>query len=149
MRDNSLNKNSTFSISVMYTKKLAWIAQIAVAVIIGQTLFFKFSDSPETIALFAELGLGALHYKAIGVLELIAVALILIPKSAIYGALLSFGLMSGALFAHITVLGFTGTHGTIGILGIVAWILSTAVIYFRRNEIPFASRIFGSRQAAA
>ncbi|MEO0508547.1 MAG: DoxX family protein [Verrucomicrobiota bacterium] len=133
----------------MKRKNLVWIAQIAVAIIIGQTLFFKFSDSPETVALFAELGLGPVHYKLIGLLELIAVALILVPRTVIYGAILSFGLMSGALMAHITELGFTGPHGTIGIMGIIAWTLSLAVIYVRRSEIPFIPKFFAAAKQTA
>ncbi|MEM9160463.1 MAG: DoxX family protein, partial [Verrucomicrobiota bacterium] len=79
---------------------ISWIAQVVIAVIMGQTLFFKFTDAAETVELFAQLGMGAAGYKTIGFLELVACVLLLIRSSIIWGAILSWGLMSGAIMAH-------------------------------------------------
>lgn len=128
----------------MNKKNLIWIAQIAVVVIMGQTLFFKFTDHPETVALFDQLGQGALAYKSIGALELIACILLLIPRSITIGAGLAVGLMSGAIMAHITELGFTGPNGALGWMAVAAWILSLVIMYVRRTEIPILKKILAS-----
>ena len=36
--------------------KLTWTAQVVAAVILGQTLFFKFTGAPEAVELFTTLG---------------------------------------------------------------------------------------------
>jgi uncharacterized membrane protein YphA (DoxX/SURF4 family) len=41
----------------------------------------------------------------IGALELVASILILIPRATVFGAVMGLGLMSGALFFHLTKLG--------------------------------------------
>lgn len=119
---------------------LTWAARITVAIIMGQTLFFKFTDAPETVELFAKLGQGAAAYKTIGVLELIACILLLIPSAFIYGALLTLGLMSGAILAHITTIGFSGPDGSLGLLAIVAWLLSAIMLYSNRTKLPIIGK---------
>ncbi|MEM7790134.1 MAG: DoxX family protein [Verrucomicrobiota bacterium] len=120
----------------MNKQTISWISQILIAIIMGQTLFFKFTDAEETVELFKLLDLGALAYKAIGVLELIACILLLVRPTIVYGALLSLGLMSGAIFAHLTTIGFSGPNGSLGLLAILAWALSIVVLLIRRGEIP-------------
>ena len=129
----------------MNSKISSWIARVIIIVILGQTLFFKFTDAPETVEIFRQLGLGAAGYKAIGVVELFACILLLLPHAIIYGALLSFGLMSGALFAHLTQLGFAGEMASLGLLAIVAWILSLLVLILHRQKIPFYTAVFKSQ----
>jgi len=126
----------------MKSNTLSWGAQVLVAVILGQTLFFKFTDHPETVALFSTLGLGAVAYKSIGVLELLACLFILMPRTIIYGAILSLGLMTGAIMAHLTKIGFSGAYGQLGAMAIVAALLSVGVIWVHRVEIPFIGRSF-------
>ena len=115
---------------------ISWVAQVIVVVILGQTLFFKFSDAPETVELFSILGLGAVAYKTIGILELIACVLLLIRPTIVYGALLSSGLMAGAIMAHITRIGFSGPNLSLGSLAILAFLLSVSVLYIRRDHVP-------------
>ncbi|MEM7792760.1 MAG: DoxX family protein [Verrucomicrobiota bacterium] len=123
----------------MKTKITSWILQILVAGIIGQTLFFKFSDHPQTVELFAQLGLGAFAYKSIAVAELIACILLLVPRSIAWGAGLSAGIMSGAIFAHLTTLGFSGAEGELGIMAIVAFAFSLVLIYMHRMQLESLS----------
>lgn len=123
---------------------ISWVAQIIVFVILGQTLFFKFTDAPETVELFAQLGMGAFGYKSIGFLELVAIILLVIKPSIIWGAILSWGLMSGAIMAHVTKIGFSGPNLTLGTLAIVAWLLSALIIYLRKEQLPFIAHMFGT-----
>ncbi|MEM1221134.1 MAG: DoxX family protein [Verrucomicrobiota bacterium] len=121
----------------MNKNTIAWISQILVAIIMGQTLFFKFTDAPETVELFKLLGQGAFAYKTIGILELIACILLVVRPTIVYGAILSIGLMSGAILAHLTTIGFSGPNGSLGLLAVLAWALSAVVLVIRRSEIPF------------
>lgn len=116
--------------------KFSWVAQVLVVIILGQTLFFKFTDSQETIALFKILGLGAVAYKSIGALELLACILLLVPRTITLGAILTIGLMSGAIMGHITKIGFEGAYGQLGAMAMIAWALSLAILWIRRKEIP-------------
>lgn len=120
----------------MNTKTLSLIAQIIVAIIMGQTLFFKFTDHPETVELFKLLDQGAVAYKSIGAVELVACILILVPRTILYGALLSIGLMSGAIMAHITTIGFGAPYGSLGAMAIAAWLCALFVLFIHRKSIP-------------
>ncbi len=90
---------------------VSWIAQIVAVAIMGQTLYFKFSGSPESVQLFSELGMEPEGRLLIGILELIACILLLIPSSVTYGAILGSALMVGAVIGHFTKLGWEGDRG--------------------------------------
>jgi uncharacterized membrane protein YphA (DoxX/SURF4 family) len=83
---------------------VSWMAQVGVAGILAQTLFFKFTYAPETRVIFESRG-GRPAATAVGVLELIAVVLLLIPRTAALGALLALIVISGAILTHLTSLG--------------------------------------------
>ena len=84
---------------------LYWSARVIAAIIMLQTLFFKFSGSPETVFIFTKIGLEPWGRIGIGVLELIAAILLLINPAAWLGGCLALGLMSGAILMHLTTLG--------------------------------------------
>ena len=86
------------------TPWVAWGAQLVVAAILAQTLFFKFTYAPETQYIFADRG-GRPVATMIGVVELVCVILLLIPRTASVGAALSLLVISGAIYTHITSLG--------------------------------------------
>lgn len=92
--------------STMNMKALIiWILRLVAAGIMLQTLYFKFTAHPQSVALFTTIGLEPYGRIGIGILELIASVFILIPRTTGIGALLTVGLMSGALFFHLTTLG--------------------------------------------
>ncbi len=113
---------------------LNWILRLVPAALIGQTLPFKFSGHEQSVALFTDLtekalgnpGLEAAARIGTGVVELVAVVLLLIPKTALIGALLTIGVMAGALASHVLFIGFAG-HGPLPALAAVA--LASAAIY--------------------
>jgi len=82
-----------------------WLLRILPAVIMLQTLYFKFTAKPESVKLFTILGMEPWGRIGTGVMELIAAVLILYPKTTVYGAGLGLGLMAGAIFFHLTRLG--------------------------------------------
>ena len=85
--------------------KLSWLLQIVVAVILLQTLFFKFTGADESIYIFTTVGAEPWGRYGSGVMELIAAVLLLIPGTMAIGALLAVGVGVGAVFSHLTILG--------------------------------------------
>lgn len=124
------------------TLALVWACQIIAAVILGQTLFFKFSGAPESIYIFTTLGVEPWGRYASGVAELVAVFLLLIPRTAIYGALLGMGVMAGAIFSHLGPLGIEVANdgGTLFILALITFAASTTVAWFRRGSLPVVGK---------
>ena len=82
-----------------------WGARILAAIILLQTLFFKFTASPESVYIFSKVGMEPWGRILVGVLELITGILLMIPRTAWLGAILGFGLMAGAVGMHLTLLG--------------------------------------------
>jgi len=121
---------------------ISWILQIVIVVLIAQTLPFKFSAHPDSVALFTSLDMEPHGRIMTGVIELIACILLLIPVSSVYGALLAAGLMSGALIGHITKLGFSGSNGVIGVMAIIILVASLIILFLRRAQLPIINRMF-------
>ena len=86
-------------------KYLDVIAKGIAAFIMLQTLYFKFSASPESVYIFSTIGLEPVGRIGSGIGELIASILILVPKTTWLEAIAAIGLMAGALFFHLTSLG--------------------------------------------
>jgi uncharacterized membrane protein YphA (DoxX/SURF4 family) len=124
-----------------------WTVRIIVAVILLQTLFFKFTGAKESVYIFTTLGAEPWGRVGSGVVELIASILLLIPRTAAFGAILVFGTACGAIFAHLTKLGFTipaiDDRGELFGLAITIFLGSLVVLYLRRREIPIVGpRLF-------
>jgi putative oxidoreductase len=117
---------------------LAWILQLAVAAILLQTLFFKFTGAAESVYIFSTLGMEPWGRYASGVAELIASVLLLIPGCAAFGALLAIGVISGAIVSHLTVLGIEvqGDGGLLFALAVIVFICSLAILALRWRELP-------------
>lgn len=127
---------------------LSWILQILVAVILLQTLFFKFSGAAESVYIFSQLGAEPWGRIGSGVVELIASILLLIPRTVTLGALLALGTISGALMAHLTQLGIkltaVGDNGELFALAVSVFLASTIILFLRRRAIPIVGeRFFG------
>ena len=86
-------------------KYVDWILRILAAVILLQTLFFKFTAAAESVYIFSALGMEPWGRIGIGIMELICSILILVPRTVGYGALLGVGLMAGAIYFHLSKLG--------------------------------------------
>jgi hypothetical protein len=119
---------------------LSWVLQLSVAAILLQTLFFKFTGAEESVFIFSTLGIEPWGRYASGVAELVAAALLLIPGAGAYGALLSLGVISGAIISHLTVLGIEvrGDGGLLFALAMIVFICSLAILALRWRELPGA-----------
>ncbi len=140
---------------------LLWALTIYIAIIFIQSLFFKFTNSAETQYIFgtlntwgASLGFtglfapsGIFSQYVVGSTELIASALLLIglfmgwPLIHSAGALLSLGVISGAIFFHLfTPLGVavrntdgSSDGGELFALACGVWISAAVILFVRRQ----------------
>jgi uncharacterized membrane protein YphA (DoxX/SURF4 family) len=119
---------------------IVWILRIVAAIILLQTLFFKFSAAPESVYIFSKLGMEPWGRIGSGIVELIASVLLLIPKTTSLGALLAVGVMSGALVAHLTKLGLVVQNdgGELFILALIVFVCCfVLLVIFRKQLIAF------------
>lgn len=117
---------------------MSWAAQLVAAAILAQSLFFKFTGAPEAKALFEPLGAEPWGRFALGVVELITVGLLLVPRTAALAGVITVGLMLGAIGSHVAVLGIDH-EGDGGLLFAMAWITLAAgagVTWLRRKDLP-------------
>lgn len=123
---------------------VSWILQAAVAAILFQTLFFKFTGAEESKYIFRTLGLEPWGRIGSGVAELIAVVLLLCPRTITLGALLALGVISGAIASHLTQLGIVvkDDGGLLFGLAIAVFVGSAGILAIRRREIPVIGRRF-------
>lgn len=117
-----------------------WAVRVVVAVILLQTLFFKFTGAKESVYIFSTLGAEPWGRIGSGVVELIASILLLLPRTTAFGALLTLGTAFGAIGSHLTKLGIKLTavddHGELFSLAVVVLIGSLFILYVHRGEIP-------------
>lgn len=118
-------------------KILFWILRVLAAIIMLQTLFFKFSGAEESVYIFSTLGMEPWGRIGSGVVELIASVLILIPRTTFFGALLGLGVMSGALFFHLTKLGIEvqGDHGQLFIYALLVFVSCVILAWSFRKQL--------------
>jgi len=114
-----------------------WPLRIVPAVILLQTLFFKFTASEESVYIFSRLGAEPYGRIGSGVIELAAAILLLIPRTTLFGAILAFGIMAGAIASHLLVLGIVVQDdcGTLFTLAIVTLVCSFILILYNRNKL--------------
>ena len=126
----------------------SWALRLIVAVILLQTLFFKFSGAKESVYIFSTLGMEPWGRIGSGIAELIAAILLLIPGTVTLGALLSLAVISGAILSHLIRLGIAlpavGDHGELFALAVVVFVCSLGVLLLHRQELPWIGRIFST-----
>jgi uncharacterized membrane protein YphA (DoxX/SURF4 family) len=120
----------------------SWILQILAAVILLQTLFFKFTGAEESRYIFSHLGVEPWGRIGSGVAELIVSLLLLYPRTVIYGALGAVMIMAGAIGAHLTVLGISimNDGGYLFFLALVVFACGVILIGLHRRELPLPRR---------
>jgi hypothetical protein len=117
---------------------MSWALQLIVAGILLQTLFFKFTGAAESVYIFSALGAEPWGRIGSGAVELIAALLLLYPPTIAIGALLSLGVITGAIVSHLTVLGIEvqGDGGLLFVLALAVFVSSAAILFLRRGDIP-------------
>jgi putative oxidoreductase len=117
---------------------IAWICRVTAAVILLQTLFFKFTAAPESVYIFTKVGLEPWGRIGSGVAELIAAILILIPATTWLGAGLALAVMASAIFSHLTVLGIVvmDDGGLLFCLSLAVAACSAVLLFLQRRRVP-------------
>ena len=120
------------------TRPWAWAFQLVAAAILAQTLFFKFSGAPESVWIFEQLGVEPVGRLFAGLTELVCVLLLLWPRMALLGGLMTCGVMTGALGAHVAVLGLEvqGDGGLLFGLALVTLVAGVGTVWTRRDQLP-------------
>jgi hypothetical protein len=121
--------------------KFIFVLRLVVAVILLQTLFFKFTGAAESKFIFSTLGAEPWGRILSGVVELIASILLLIPQrilqTQIIGAAIAMGVMVGAILSHIFVLGLVvqDDGGTLFSLACVVFVCSALIIALQPEKV--------------
>lgn len=124
-------------------KKYLLVAlRIITAIILIQTLRFKFTAHPDSVYIFTTVGMEPFGRIGIGVLELIAAILLLIPRTVWLGAGLALGVLSGAIFFHLTILGIEihGDGGTLFYMALGTFLMSAIILWNYRSDIPILNK---------
>jgi len=135
----------------------SWACRIVAAIILLQTLFFKFTAAPESVYIFTKLGafihtylpfasIGTVEVSArigSGIMELVAAVLLLTPRFVWAGAILAMAATGGAIVSHLTFLGIEvqGDKGLLFFLAIAVLVTSVIALFLHRMQIP----VFGKR----
>src|SRR3954463_10336557 len=108
---------------------ISWILRLVAAFIMVQTLYFKFTAQPESVYIFSQVGMEPWGRIGTGVAELIASILLLVPATIVLGALLSIGVMLGAVVTHLFILGVEvqGDGGQLFIYALIVLLASVAL----------------------
>ena len=114
----------------------SWALQVLSAAILGQTLFFKFTAAPESVYIFTTLGVEPWGRIAAAVSELVAVVLLLVPRTTVIGAAMSIGIMLGAIGAHFGPLGIVvkDDDGLLFALAVTVFVSSVIILLLRRAQ---------------
>jgi uncharacterized membrane protein YphA (DoxX/SURF4 family) len=113
-----------------------WALKLLAAIILLQTLYFKFTAAEESVYIFTQIGMEPWGRIGIGIMELIAALMILYSRTTAYGALLATGLMAGAIFFHLTKLGIVVKNdgGQLFVYALVVLVASLLLLIIYRQQ---------------
>lgn len=112
------------------------VAAYVAAIILLQTLYFKFTAQPESVYIFSTLGIEPIGRIGSGIAELVAGILLLIPKMRIWGSFIALGVISGAILSHLFFLGIEvqGDGGTLFLLAVAVFVACLFILVAHREE---------------
>lgn len=121
----------------MKSTNFIWFLRIVVAVILLQTLYFKFTGADESVYIFSALGIEPYGRIGSGIAELIASILIVYPRTTWIGALIGMGVMIGAIASHVLVLGIVvqNDRGALFIMALITFICCSVLVYVNKNKL--------------
>lgn len=124
-------------------KTIILIIRIVVAVILIQTLRFKFTAHPDSVYIFETVGLEPFGRIGIGILELIAGLLLLFNRTAWFGALLTVGVIGGAIVMHLGILGIeiNNDGGILFATAIATFSLGLLILIYYRKQVPLLKKL--------
>lgn len=124
---------------------LTWPLAILIAGILLWYEQYKLTGNQGSVWLFTVLsdwlfihGYEKPFRWAVGLAEITASLLVLLPPTRVWGALLALGIMSGAIFFHVvSPLGIDPYHdgGTLFKQACTVWLAAAAILLLRREEV--------------
>ena len=115
--------------------KIIWTGRLMSALVVVFLLFdsvIKLLDMTVVQESMAQLGYPVNLDRLIGLIEFICLALYVIPRTSILGAILLTGLLGGAIATHVRVGDPLFSHVLFGVyLGLLAW----GGLYFRDDRL--------------
>lgn len=134
---NDTNKTVPISRSKKVKYYLGRAMSVLAAIVLIQTLHFKFTKAPESVYIFSQLGLEPYGRLGSGIIELIIAVLLLYPATSLLGAILAIGIISGALFSHLFVLGIVVQNdgGLLFGLALIVFVSSSVSVFIQRDKL--------------
>ena len=114
--------------------KILLFLRFTTALIFLQTLFFKFTASPESVYIFSKLGMEPFGRIASGILEFIAAILLSYQELQFSERFFSFGIILGAIFSHLTILGIIVQDDNGLLFFSIGYILFSSTILFLQKR---------------
>jgi hypothetical protein len=113
------------------------ISAILAALLLLQTLFFKFTGAPESVYIFNQLGIEPYGRIGTGVLELIISGLLLFKRSSLIGGIMGLGVISGAILSHIFVLGIEVQNdgGMLFMMALLVFVLCLITVILQKDKL--------------
>lgn len=123
----------------------SWLAAGWIAWEFGFYLQYKLTGHPGSVHLFTIITdwLGTPGGEApfrlfVASMEIVAGILVLIPRTRVFGAAFSMGIMSGAIFFHVVSPLGIDPYGDGGVLfteAVVTWLLAGLILVIHRDEV--------------
>lgn len=112
-------------------------SSLIAAVILLQTLYFKFTGASESVYIFEQLGAEPYGRIGTGVLEFFIGGLLMFRRSSLLGAVLGLGVISGAILSHILVLGIEVQNdgGLLFVLALLVFVLCLITIILQKDKL--------------
>lgn len=128
-------------------KGISLVAQLIAALIMLQTLYFKFTADPESVWIFSQIGMESWGRYLTGVVELIASILLFIPPLTWLGALIGLGTMAGATLFHLTVIGLDvmDDHGQLFAYALITLACCAVILFIHRMNIPVLNKVIKTK----
>ena len=113
------------------------LSAILAALILIQTLYFKFSGAAESVYIFNLLGIEPYGRIGTGILELIISVLLLVRRTSLVGAILGLGVISGAILSHLFVLGIEVQNdgGLLFGMAILVFVLLLITLILQKDKL--------------
>jgi hypothetical protein len=113
------------------------LLKLVITLIVGQTLFFKFSGAAESVYIFSTLGIEPWGRLTLGALELVSIILLWIPATSLYALVLILGMMFGAVASHVLILGLVimNDGGELFALALITLLCTAILLYGQRAEM--------------